>query len=215
MTVRRFRVEGIVQGVGFRPFVYRTASSLGLDGWVANVNGHVEGEVAGPPRAIDEFAARLRADAPALARVRRVRLTGGTPQPEYRRGFQVRHSAPADADTAPREIPPDAAICDACLAELHDPRDRRHGYPFINCTDCGPRATIIEDLPYDRIRTTMRRFPLCAECAAEYADPADRRFHAEPVACPACGPGWPGKSCAARRRCGRRSNRSRPAGSSR
>ncbi|WP_406164719.1 carbamoyltransferase HypF [Streptomyces sp. NBC_00996] len=188
MTVRRFRVEGIVQGVGFRPFVYRTASSLGLDGWVANVNGHVEGEVAGPPRAIDEFAARLRADAPALARVRRVRLTGGTPQPEYRRGFQVRHSAPADADTAPREIPPDAAICDACLAELHDPRDRRHGYPFINCTDCGPRATIIEDLPYDRIRTTMRRFPLCAECAAEYADPADRRFHAEPVACPACGP---------------------------
>ncbi|NUP37918.1 MAG: carbamoyltransferase HypF [Streptomyces sp.] len=188
MTVRRFHVEGIVQGVGFRPFVYRTASALGLDGWVANVNGHVEGEVAGPLGTIDEFAVRLRTDAPVLARVRHVRLTGGTPQPACGQGFQVRHSAPAGGDTAPREIPPDAAICDACLAELHDPRDRRHRYPFINCTDCGPRATIIEDLPYDRIRTTMRRFPLCARCAAEYADPGDRRFHAEPVACPACGP---------------------------
>jgi hydrogenase maturation protein HypF len=188
MTVRRFHVEGIVQGVGFRPFVYRTASALGLDGWVANVNGHVEGEVAGPAGAIDEFAARLRTAAPALARVRRVRLTGGAPQPAHERGFRVRHSAPDGADTAPREVPPDAAICDACLAELRDPRDRRHRYPFINCTDCGPRATIIEDLPYDRVRTTMRRFPLCARCASEYADPADRRFHAEPVACPVCGP---------------------------
>ncbi|MET7690362.1 carbamoyltransferase HypF [Streptomyces sp. NPDC005483] len=194
MTVRRFHVEGIVQGVGFRPFVYRTASGLGLDGWVANVNGHVEGEVAGTLRAIDEFTVRLRTDAPTLARVRRVRLTGGTPEPAYGRGFQVRHSAPADADTAPRETPPDAAICATCLAELHDPRDRRHRYPFINCTDCGPRATIIEDLPYDRVRTTMHRFRLCADCAAEYADPADRRFHAEPVACPACGPrlAWAG-----------------------
>ncbi|MGI5452063.1 carbamoyltransferase HypF [Streptomyces sp. CA-249302] len=188
MTARRFHVEGIVQGVGFRPFVYRTASALGLDGWVANVNGHVEGEVAGPARAVDEFAARLRTDAPALARVRRVRLTDGAPRPEYGPGFLVRHSAPAGPDTAPREIPPDAAICAACLAELRDPRDRRHRYPFINCTDCGPRATIIEDLPYDRVRTTMRRFPLCPRCAAEYADPADRRFHAEPVACPVCGP---------------------------
>ncbi|MEU1273108.1 carbamoyltransferase HypF [Streptomyces sp. NPDC005799] len=187
MTVRRFHVEGIVQGVGFRPFVYRTASSLGLDGWVANVNGHVEGEVAGPPRAVEEFAARLRADAPALARVRRVRLSEARPV-DVGPGFRVRHSAPADPGPAVREIPPDAAICDVCLRELRDPRDRRHRYPFINCTDCGPRATIIEDLPYDRVRTTMRRFPLCAACAAEYADPADRRFHAEPVACPACGP---------------------------
>ncbi|MFF4804306.1 carbamoyltransferase HypF [Streptomyces sp. NPDC001351] len=189
MTVRRFHVEGIVQGVGFRPFVYRTASALGLDGWVANVDGHVEGEVAGPLGIIDEFAARLRTDAPALARVRRVRLSDeGTPEQAYGRGFQVRHSAPFGVDAAPREIPPDAAICEACLAELHDPRDRRHRYPFINCTDCGPRATIIDDLPYDRIRTTMHRFPLCARCAAEYADPGDRRFHAEPVACPTCGP---------------------------
>ena len=188
MTVRRFHVEGIVQGVGFRPFVYRTAAELGLDGWVANVNGHVEGEIAGSARAIQEFAARLRTDAPALARVRRVRLTGGERQSPYVTGFQVRQSAPGESDEAPREIPPDAAICDACLSELHDLHDRRYRYPFINCTDCGPRATIIEGLPYDRIRTTMRRFPLCAACAAEYADPGDRRFHAEPVACPVCGP---------------------------
>jgi hydrogenase maturation protein HypF len=188
MTVRRFHVEGIVQGVGFRPFVYRTAAELGLQGWVANVNGHVEGEVAGPARSVEEFAARLRSGAPALARVRRVELTAGARQSSYSPGFQVRRSAPGHADTSPREIPPDAAICDACLRELRDPRDRRYRYPFINCTDCGPRATIIEGLPYDRTRTTMRRFPLCRRCAAEYADPADRRFHAEPVACPVCGP---------------------------
>ncbi|MER5506488.1 carbamoyltransferase HypF [Streptomyces sp. NPDC002766] len=187
MTVRRFQVEGIVQGVGYRPFVYRTASALGLDGWVANVNGHVEGEVAGPPRDIEEFAARLRTDAPALARVRRIRLSDDV-RTYLPAGFLVRHSPPGAPDAASREIPPDAAICDACLRELRDPADRRHRYPFINCTDCGPRASIIEDLPYDRVRTTMRHFPLCADCAAEYADPADRRFHAEPVACPVCGP---------------------------
>ncbi|MFF1296353.1 MULTISPECIES: carbamoyltransferase HypF [unclassified Streptomyces] len=188
MTACRFHVEGIVQGVGFRPFVHRTASALGLHGWVANVNGHVEGEVAGPPRAIEEFAARLRTDSPPLARVRHVRLTGTEQFSAYNEGFEVRHSFPGRTGTAPRDIPPDAAICATCLHELRDPRDRRHRYPFINCTDCGPRATIIEDLPYDRIRTTMRRFPLCARCATEYADPTDRRFHAEPVACPDCGP---------------------------
>ncbi|MFI0538533.1 carbamoyltransferase HypF [Streptomyces sp. WSLK1-3] len=191
MTARRFEVYGTVQGVGFRPFVYRTAAALGLTGWVANVNGHVEGEVVGPPGVIERFAARLRSDAPALARVRRVRLSEGT-RPSYEKTFRVRHSAPGGPGPAACEIPPDAAICDACLSELRDPRDRRYRYPFVNCTDCGPRATIIEGLPYDRVRTTMRRFPLCADCAAEYADPADRRFHAEPVACPACGPrlGW-------------------------
>lgn len=186
--MRRFQVYGTVQGVGFRPFVYRTAADLGLDGWVANVNGHVEGEVTGPPRAIDEFAARLRTAAPVLARVRRVQLADGARQSAYRPGFHVRQSAPVHTDGTVREVPPDAAICDACLRELRDPRDRRHRYPFVNCTDCGPRATIIEDLPYDRIRTTMSRFPLCADCAAEYADPADRRFQAEPIACPVCGP---------------------------
>ncbi|WP_406258220.1 carbamoyltransferase HypF [Streptomyces chartreusis] len=188
MTARRFHVEGIVQGVGFRPFVHRTAAELGLDGWVANVNGHVEGEVAGPTHAIEEFAARLRTGAPSLAKVRRVRLTGVERQSPSATGFQVLHSALGGSDEASREIPPDAAICEACLSELRDPHDRRYRYPFVNCTDCGPRATIIENLPYDRVRTTMRRFPLCAACAAEYADPGDRRFHAEPIACPVCGP---------------------------
>ncbi|WP_405930165.1 carbamoyltransferase HypF [Streptomyces sp. NBC_00827] len=188
MSTQHFQVYGTVQGVGFRPFVYRTAEALSLSGWVANANGHVEGEVTGPPGVIEEFAARLRADAPVLARVRRVELARSDREPTYSTGFRVRRSAPGYTGTAPREIPPDAAICDACLRELSDPTDRRHRYPFINCTDCGPRATIIEDLPYDRVRTTMRRFPLCANCAAEYADPGDRRFHAEPLACPACGP---------------------------
>ncbi|MFK0156127.1 carbamoyltransferase HypF [Streptomyces sp. NPDC090493] len=188
MTVRHFRVDGIVQGVGFRPFVYRTAAELGLDGWVANVNGHVEGEVAGPPGAVDEFADRLRHDAPPLALVRAVRLAESPHRAPHAPGFQVRHSPHPDPGAGPCEIPPDAAICAACLRDLRDPADRRYRYPFVNCTDCGPRATIIEDLPYDRVRTTMRRFPMCGDCAAEYADPADRRFHAEPVACPACGP---------------------------
>jgi hydrogenase maturation protein HypF len=194
MSVRRFRVDGIVQGVGFRPFVYRTAAELGLDGWVANVNGHVEGEVAGPARVIEEFAGRLRANAPALARVRGVRLTDGLPRQVCGPGFQVRHSAPGPNGSAVREVPPDAAICDACLREMRDPGDRRYRYPFINCTDCGPRATIIEDLPYDRVRTTMRGFPMCRACEDEYTSPGDRRFHAEPVACPACGPrlSWDG-----------------------
>ena len=186
MSVRRFRVLGTVQGVGFRPFVYRTAVNLGLDGWVANVDGHVEGEVAGGLRAIDEFAAHIRTEAPPLAHVRLVGLSTAHAVP--RQGFHVRRSAPGHSRAASRDVPPDAAICDACLRELYDPTDRRHRYPFINCTDCGPRATIIEGLPYDRVRTTMRRFPLCPACASEYGDPGSRRFHAEPVACPVCGP---------------------------
>ncbi|MFD0318353.1 carbamoyltransferase HypF [Streptomyces flavalbus] len=183
-------VHGRVQGVGFRPFVHRTATALGLDGWVCNVNGHVELTVTGRPDALRELVARLRDQPPPLAAVRRVEVTDVTDAPgapPARAGFTVVASQ-ADPSTAPREIPPDAAICDACLAELFDPGDRRYRYPFVNCTDCGPRATVIEDLPYDRERTTMRRFPLCPDCAAEYADPADRRFHAEPLACPVCGP---------------------------
>ncbi|WP_069884070.1 carbamoyltransferase HypF [Streptomyces luteocolor] len=185
-----FEAFGTVQGVGYRPFVHRLATALGLDGWAVNADGHVEGEIAGPPYAVDEFTVRLRSGAPALARVRHVRLSAVRGQPPRAgSGFTVRRSDPGPAaPPGPREIPPDAAICGACLRELLDPEDRRFRYPFINCTDCGPRATVIEDLPYDRVRTTMRRFPLCADCAAEYADPADRRFHAEPLACPACGP---------------------------
>ncbi|WP_199547238.1 carbamoyltransferase HypF [Streptomyces sp. N35] len=189
-ALHRLLVYGTVQGVGFRPFTHRLATRLGLTGWVANRNGHVEGEVAGPPDAVREFVTRLRSDAPPLATVRTVELSPALTGSTVRfRGFTVRSStSEASADALPREVPPDAAICDACLTELFDPGDRRHRYPFINCTDCGPRATIIEGLPYDRVRTTMRRFPLCADCAAEYSDPGDRRFHAEPVACPSCGP---------------------------
>ncbi|WP_369213305.1 carbamoyltransferase HypF [Streptomyces flavofungini] len=186
----RFEVFGTVQGVGFRPFVHRLATGLGLDGWAANTAGHVRGEIAGPPDAVREFTVRLRTGAPALARVRQVRVTsvrGRMPPPAS--GFGIRHSDPVRAGTGGgREIPPDAALCAACLGELLDPADRRFRYPFIACSDCGPRATVIVGLPYDRVRTTMRRFPLCAACAAEYGDPADRRFHAEALACPGCGP---------------------------
>ncbi|MFI0980851.1 carbamoyltransferase HypF [Streptomyces sp. NPDC021093] len=189
-TAVRFEVFGTVQGVGYRPFVHRLATGLGLDGWAANTDGHVEGVVAGLPLSVREFSTRLRTNAPMLARVLRVRLTDAEYQPaSLGTGFSVRHSSAGRHGTgSSREVPPDAAICDACLRELLDPRDRRHRYPFISCTDCGPRATVVEDLPYDRIRTTMRRFPLCGACAAEYKDPGDRRFHAESLACPDCGP---------------------------
>ncbi|GCD48179.1 carbamoyltransferase HypF [Streptomyces paromomycinus] len=186
---RRFEVYGTVQGVGFRPFVQRLASALGLDGWVRNVDGHVVIDTAGPAQSLHRFGAALRAQAPPLSVVRHIRSFADVPEhPLAGSGFTVRASAAAEVRPAPREIPPDAATCDVCLAELFDPRNRRYRYPFINCTDCGPRATVITGLPYDRPRTTMRSFPLCPACAAEYRDPSDRRFHAEPLACPACGP---------------------------
>ncbi|HET6352699.1 carbamoyltransferase HypF [Streptomyces sp.] len=187
-SAQHIEVFGTVQGVGFRPHVHRLATGLELDGWVRNANGHVELTVAGPPSALRDFVDRIRSDAPPLAAVRRIRVTGlsGRP-PAPGTGFTVRGSS-AHAPDAPCEIPPDAATCEACLRELFDPADRRYRYPFINCTDCGPRATVIDDLPYDRVRTAMRGFPLCPPCAAQYADPADRRFHAEPLACPVCGP---------------------------
>jgi hydrogenase maturation protein HypF len=188
VTGRALRVEGVVQGVGFRPFVWRLATELGLAGRVRNAAGRVEIEAAGAPLVLDTLARRLRTDAPPRARVERVTVTPldaadatALPVP-----FQIDESVVAAA--ADRLFPPDIATCDDCLAELWDPRDRRFRYPFTNCTNCGPRATIIEELPYDRAQTTMRAFPLCAACDAEYRDPADRRFHAEPVACPSCGP---------------------------
>ena len=190
---RRWEVRGTVQGVGFRPFVHRLATELGLAGRVRNTGGTVLIDAEGTPARLDAFEARLRADAPPLAVI-----TGlvQLPAPDgcaLAAGFVVEESMPDAAHaSAHRDIPPDAATCAACLAELFDPTDRRYRYPFINCTDCGPRATIIDGLPYDRERTSMAGFPLCDACAAEYRDPANRRFHAEPVACPACGPrlGW-------------------------
>ncbi|KOU33466.1 carbamoyltransferase HypF, partial [Streptomyces sp. WM6378] len=185
----RFTVLGTVQGVGFRPYVHRLATGLGLDGWVANTGGHVEGAVAGRSDAVARFGRRLGADAPVLARVRQVLLSAAsTHPPAPGSGFAVRPSSPGLNGTAAREIPPDAATCADCLQELFNPGNRRYRYPFINCTNCGPRATVIEDLPYDRAHTTMRDFRLCPACADEYRDPADRRFHAEPLACPSCGP---------------------------
>ncbi len=188
IAARTLLVEGVVQGVGFRPFVWRLATELGLAGRVRNAAGRVEIEAAGPAAALDAFALRLRSDAPPRARVERVT---STPRDEVAAvdlpsPFVIDDSVSAAA--ADRLFPPDIATCDDCLAELADPADRRYRYPFTNCTNCGPRATIIEELPYDRAQTTMRPFPLCPACDAEYRDPANRRFHAEPVACPACGP---------------------------
>jgi hydrogenase maturation protein HypF len=187
-AARRLLVEGVVQGVGFRPFVWRLATELGLAGSVRNAAGRVEIETAGPAEAIEAFARRLRTDAPPRARVERVLAVdlpaadaAALPMP-----FRIDPSVASDA--VDRLFPPDIATCDDCLRELWDPADRRFRYPFTNCTNCGPRATIIEALPYDRAQTTMRAFALCPACEAEYRDPANRRFHAEPVACPACGP---------------------------
>jgi hydrogenase maturation protein HypF len=183
------RVRGVVQGVGFRPFVYRTAVACGLRGDVRNAGGQVTIRVYGPGDALATFLRRLVLQAPAEARVDGVTTVPLGPGDEVG-GFHVLASTAGDDldDPGGRDVPPDLATCDACLRELFDPADRRFRYPFVNCTDCGPRATIVADLPYDRARTTMARFPMCPDCAAEYADPADRRFHAEPIACPACGP---------------------------
>ncbi len=188
VAARQVFVEGVVQGVGFRPFVWRLASELGLAGRVRNAAGRVEIEAAGPPAALDALVRRLRSDAPPRARVDAVSATllPAAAAAGLTRPFTIDESVEAAATE--RLFPPDIATCDDCLREVLDPADRRHRYPFTNCTNCGPRATIIEELPYDRAQTTMRAFPLCTACAAEYADPANRRFHAEPVACPACGP---------------------------
>ncbi|WP_424887069.1 carbamoyltransferase HypF [Streptomyces sp. XH2] len=189
-VARAITVSGRVQGVGFRPFVHRLATRLGLDGWVLNAGGRVELIVAGPPPAVQALAERLRTEAPPLADIRCLAVAElSVPPPPPGSGFTVRASSRTRGGRpGTGEVPSDVATCEACLRELFDPADRRYRYPFVNCTDCGPRATVIADLPYDRERTVMRCFPLCAACAAEYADPGDRRFHAEPVACPDCGP---------------------------
>lgn len=185
MAVRsRVVVSGVVQGVGFRPFVYRLATQLGLTGWVANTAAGVVVEVEGDPRAIDELCRKLRQDPPPLARVHG--LTRGDVPPRGEDGFRI--VASGDHGTVRVAVAVDTAPCEACLRELEDPLDRRFRYPFINCTDCGPRYTIIRRLPYDRPHTTMAGFGMCEACAREYHDPADRRFHAQPNACPDCGP---------------------------
>jgi hydrogenase maturation protein HypF len=177
-------VRGVVQGVGFRPFVWRLADRFKVSGWVRNKNGVVEILAEGREADLDGFCAAIAAEAPSLAHVEDVRWSPA--RPAGFSGFEVDESL--DEGSGERLVSPDVATCAACLQELFHPQDRRYRYPFINCTDCGPRFTIIEALPYDRERTSMRAFPLCEDCEREYRDPADRRFHAEPVACPACGP---------------------------
>jgi hydrogenase maturation protein HypF len=177
------RVEGVVQGVGFRPFVHRLAGELGLAGFVRNDARGVEIEAEGASEALARFLAGLRDGAPPLAVVDAVRAVDVAPRGGT--GFEIARSAGGTPDAL---VTADAATCEACLAELDDPADRRFRYPFVNCTNCGPRFTIVRGVPYDRPLTTMRDFQMCAACQAEYDDPGDRRFHAQPNACPACGP---------------------------
>ncbi|GIV98150.1 MAG: hypothetical protein KatS3mg057_2807 [Herpetosiphonaceae bacterium] len=181
---RRLRIRGIVQGVGFRPFVYEQALRCGLAGYVRNDSAGVTIEIEGERQALDMFQVMLMAQPPPLARidalaVERLPLSGET-------AFAIAASVDGAARSA--LVTPDSATCEACRYELFNPADRRFRYPFINCTNCGPRFTIIEDIPYDRARTTMRSFAMCSACLREYKDPLDRRFHAQPNACPACGP---------------------------
>lgn len=181
---REILVKGLVQSVGFRPFVHRLASRFPVSGFVRNHAGGVLIEVQGDRDALDRFAASVLEQAPPLSRIDDVQSRIVAVQSDS--GFTIRPSE--DDDSLDVLISPDVAMCEDCLAELFDAQDRRHGYPFLNCTNCGPRLTIIQGAPYDRERTTMAAFTMCAACEAEYRDPRHRRFHAEPTACPTCGP---------------------------
>ncbi|MDQ3659668.1 MAG: acylphosphatase, partial [Actinomycetota bacterium] len=180
----RLHVTGTVQGVGFRPHVYRLASGLGLSGFVVNDPAGVTIEAEGTPEAVESLKGRLSAEAPRLARIERI--TDQQIPVAGSEAFVILDST----GTGPASVPisPDVATCDSCSAEVADPAERRYRYPFTNCTDCGPRFTITTGIPYDRPNTTMRAFEMCAECRVEYDDPADRRFHAQPIGCPRCGP---------------------------
>lgn len=182
-SAARIEVSGVVQGVGFRPFVYSLARKRDLTGWVNNTARGVTIVIEGDAETVAAFGDDVWRLAPPMAVVSAV--SSETIAPEGFDGFEIRES---DASGDLTLVSPDIATCPECLAEVRDPSDRRHGYPFTNCTNCGPRFTIIESLPYDRPATSMRAFPMCPECGAEYADPSDRRFHAQPNACPVCGP---------------------------
>ncbi|WP_459867244.1 carbamoyltransferase HypF [Endothiovibrio diazotrophicus] len=184
MPTRLITLTGRVQGVGFRPFVYRLAHAHRLTGWVRNRAGRVEILAAGDENALERFERELIERAPPLARPEP--FTSEASDRATGEHFAIHHSD--DGGEADVHVPPDQFCCDDCLAELRDPGERRHRYPFINCTQCGPRYTLIRALPYDRSNTTLANFPLCAACRAEYGDPLDRRFHAQPLACPECGP---------------------------
>ena len=183
-VLKRIHIRGVVQGVGFRPFVFNLAERMGVCGWVLNNSSGVEVEAEAPPEVLEAFLAALQAEAPPRARIESLAVEEAAPQ-GYE-GFAIRHSQRQEGQY--QLISPDIATCPECLRELLDPGDRRYRYPFINCTNCGPRFTILQDIPYDRPNTTMRVFAMCPDCQREYEDPRDRRFHAQPNACPDCGP---------------------------
>ncbi|RJQ50710.1 MAG: carbamoyltransferase HypF, partial [Desulfobacteraceae bacterium] len=180
----KIAIRGTVQGIGFRPFVYKLAHEKKLNGYVLNTSTGVDIEVEGESPQIDLFIEAVRSNRIPLARIEDMRLSALEIRKDQ--GFVIRESvSKAEKLTS---IPPDIGICEDCLKELQDPADRRYRYPFINCTNCGPRYTIIEDIPYDRPSTSMRSFRMCSDCTREYTDPFNRRFHAQPNACPVCGP---------------------------
>ena len=184
VKLARISVRGVVQGVGFRPYVYRLAHEHNLKGWVRNTSGNVEIEVEGDSESLDRFLSDLEDKSPPMARLEHVEATFYSPKGYD--GFEIFESLSQKGEY--QLVSPDIATCEECRKEIFCPTDRRSGYPFTNCTNCGPRFTIIEDIPYDRPKTTMREFQMCPECQREYDDPLDRRFHAQPNACPRCGP---------------------------
>ncbi len=184
LSAKRLIIKGVVQGVGFRPFIYRIAKKNNLNGWVCNTSKGVIVEIVGEKKSLESFLEELKNSAPPAAKIDSVELEDI--KPKNYRNFEIRKSIEEKKEFQP--ISPDIATCNDCLKELFDPQDRRYRYPFINCTNCGPRFTIIEDIPYDRPKTTMRSFKMCKECQKEYEDPGNRRFHAQPNACPKCGP---------------------------
>ena len=179
-------IQGIVQGVGFRPFIYNLATQLTISGTVSNTSAGAFIQAAAQRSTLDSFIARIRSDAPPLAEILSVDVRPFNPEKLQHSGFVIQQSS--SESSASTAIPPDIALCDDCLKELLSAQDRRYKYPFINCTNCGPRFTIVETIPYDRPKTSMRVFPMCPVCQEEYEDPANRRFHAQPNACPQCGP---------------------------
>ena len=184
VELARISVRGIVQGVGFRPFVYQLAAKYNLKGWVCNTSEDVKIEIQGESKDLERFLSELQGNAPPLARIENISVTYHPPS-----GYKTFEIRPSTAEEGKYQlVSADIATCQACLREIFNPEDRRYHYPFTNCTNCGPRFTIIEDIPYDRPKTTMRSFKMCPECQAEYDSPLDRRFHAQPNACPRCGP---------------------------
>src|SRR5215212_6736223 len=184
IMAKHISVKGVVQGVGFRPFVYGLATRLDLHGWVCNTSGGVEILVDGQKPSLDQFVQSLSLEKPPLARIDSIQVEDAPSDPSS--SFEIHESQAVEGAYQP--ISPDMAICPDCERELFDPKDKRYLYPFINCTHCGPRFTIIKDIPYDRPSTTMADFPMCDHCHSEYVDPLNRRFHAQPIACPDCGP---------------------------